>query len=322
MHFLRRLGIDTYMLLLIGMVILGVIIPAQGFAAATLKQVTYWAVSLLFLLYGLKLDPSSVRAGFLNWRLQGLTLIATYAMFPILGLGFAQVFGPLLGAQVTLGVLFLAVLPSTVQSSIAFTSIAGGNVPGAICAASASNLLGVALTPALVAVMLQTGGGEVRLDAVLRIGTQILLPFILGQVLRPWLGAFIARHKKVTLYVDRGSILLIVYSAFSAGTRTGLWDTVPLPKLFTLWVVILIFLAISMGLMIAAGRGFRMDYPDRAALFYCGSTKSIATGIPIASALFPAAEVGAIVLPAMMYHITQLLICAFVSQRAQRNASM
>ncbi|MFD2173511.1 bile acid:sodium symporter family protein [Rhodobacter lacus] len=318
MNPLKRFGIDTYMLLLIGTVVLGVVVPAQGIAAVGLKSLTYWAVSLLFFLYGLKLDPQSVRAGLLNWRLQGLTFLATYVMFPLLGLALSPFAEPVLGPEVTLGILFLAVLPSTVQSSIAFTGIAGGNVPAAICAASLSNLVGVALTPLLVAVMLHTGGGEINFDAVIRIGTQILLPFVLGQALRPLIGFFVARHRRLTLLVDRGSILLIVYSAFSAGTVSGLWEAVPPARLGALFGAIVVFLAISMGLMVGAGRLFGLPREDRAALFFCGSTKSIATGLPIASALFPVAEVGAIVLPAMIYHITQLLICAFVSQRAAR----
>lgn len=316
MSFLKRIGIDTYMLLLITTVCLGLLLPAQGVAAQGLKQVTFWAVALLFFLYGAKLDPGAVRAGLLNWRLQGLTFGATYVMFPLVGLALATIFAPLLGPTITLGLLFLAVLPSTVQSSIAFTSIAGGNVPAAICAASLSNIVGVLLTPALVALLLHQGDGGVSFDAVIKIGTQILLPFVVGQLLRPWVGGFVQKHRLLTMIVDRGSILLIVYSAFSAGTTSGLWLQIPAMSLTLLVVVVLVFLAIVMGLMVGAGRLFGLDDPDEAVLFYCGSTKSLASGLPIAAALFAADQVGAIVLPLMIYHMSQLLVCAFVSQRA------
>ena len=82
MNALKRIGIDTYMLLLVGTVLLGLILPARGIAAEALRGVTFWAVTLLFFLYGAKLDPASVRAGLLNWRLQGLTFAATYLLFP------------------------------------------------------------------------------------------------------------------------------------------------------------------------------------------------------------------------------------------------
>ncbi|SOH93770.1 solute carrier family 10 (sodium/bile acid cotransporter), member 7 [Monaibacterium marinum] len=316
MNFIKRIGIDAYMLLLLATVLAGVVLPAQGVAADGLRHVTFWAVSLLFFLYGAKLDPRAVKAGLTNWRLQGLTFAATYLMFPLIGLALTMVFGPLLGATVTMGLLFLAVLPSTVQSSIAFTSIAGGNVPAAICAASVSNLIGVALTPMLVALFLQQGEGGVSLDAVGKIGVQILLPFVIGQILRPWVGDFVKRHKVLTMTVDRGSIMLIVYSAFSAGTVSGLWSAIPVGTLLMLFVVVWVFLALGMGAMILAGKTSGMDYPDRAVLFYCGSTKSLASGLPIATALFAPDMVGAIVLPLMIYHMSQLLVCAFISQKA------
>ncbi|WP_444455017.1 bile acid:sodium symporter family protein [Rhodobacter capsulatus] len=318
MNPLKRFGIDTYMLLLMAMVGAGVILPAQGLMAVGLKQVTWWAVSLLFFLYGAKLDPRSVRSQLLNWRLQGLTLAATYLLFPVLGLIFTTVFGPLLGAQVTLGVLFLAVLPSTVQSSIAFTAISGGNVPAAICAASVSNLIGVVLTPVLVALLLHRAGGSTGPEAIFGIAKQILLPFALGQILRPRIGGFVARHRLLTMVVDRGSILLIVYAAFSAGTVAGLWQAIPALRLVILAAVIALFLALALIIMIRAGRLFRLPEADQSALLFCGATKSIATGLPIAAALFPPDQVGAIVLPAMLYHMSQLLVCAFLSQRPRR----
>ncbi|AZB57977.1 bile acid:sodium symporter (plasmid) [Cereibacter sphaeroides] len=314
MQALKRLGIDSFLLLLFAMVFLGVLLPARGAAADLLGQLTYWAVALLFFLHGAKLDPALVRAGLLNWRLQGLSFAATYAVYPLLGLALAAVAGPWLGAAVTLGLLFLAVLPSTVQSSIAFTSIAGGNVPGAICAASLSNFAGILLTPLLVTLLLHQEG-EVSLGSVLRIGTQIFLPFLLGQLLRPRIGGVVARHARLTLLVDRGSILLIVYAAFGAGTVSGLWSTTPPGVLLGLSGVILVLLALGMAAMAAAGRLFRLPAPDRAALFYCGSTKSLASGVPIATALFSADQAGAIVLPVMIYHMTQLIVCAVLSRK-------
>ena len=320
MRLLSRLGVDFYMLLLLATVALGLLLPARGIAAEALGHVTFWAVALLFFLYGGKLDRGAIRAGLLNWRLPGTSLAATYVMFPILGLVLVMLFGPLLGATASLGFLFLAVLPSTVQSSIAFTGIAGGNVAGAICSASLSNLLAVVLTPALVALVLQQGGGEVGLDAVVKIATQILLPFVLGQIAMPWLGGFIRRHRMLSLTVDRGSILLIVYAAFSAGTVSGLWDDVSGGDLALISAVVVLFLALAMAAMVLSGRLLGLPEEDRAALFFCGSTKSLASGLPIATALFAPERVGAIVLPLMIFHMLQLLVCAFLAQRAVRQA--
>lgn len=318
MRTLNRIGIDAYMLLLLGAVILGVSLPVQAMAADALNQTTFSAVALLFFLYGAKLDSASVRAGLTNWRVQALTFAATYLLLPVTGLALVAIFDPFLRPTEIIGLLFLAVLPSTVQSSIAFTSIAGGNLPAAICAASVSNLAGVALTPALVALLLSTGDGSVNLSAVLKVGTQILLPFVIGQVVRPWVGATIQKHWMMTLAVDRGAILLIVYSAFSAGTVAGLWAATPLTALLELGGIVLLFFAAASSLMVCLGKLCGLPAADRAALFYCGSTKSLASGLPIASILFAPEMVGAIILPTMIYHMTQLLLCAYVSQKAAR----
>lgn len=318
MKALRRIGIDTYMLLLLAMVGLGLVLPMRGAAAAVLSGLTFWGVTLLFFLYGAKLDAASVRAGLLNWRLQGLTFGATYLLFPLLGMALAAALGGLLGPELTLGLLFLAVLPSTVQSSIAFTSMAGGNVPAAICAASLSNIVGVGLTPLLVARILNQEGGSVSLDAVQRVALQILLPFVLGQLLRPWIGGFVQRHRVLTMLVDRGAILLIVYSAFGAGTVAGIWSAIPTPSLVLCLLSVLLFLALAMGMISAAGRLLRLPAPDRAVLFFCGSTKSLASGLPIAAAIFPAATVGVTVLPVMVFHMSQLLVCSAVAQAQAR----
>lgn len=243
-------------------------------------------------------------------------MAATYLMFSVIGLALAALTGPPLGATVTLGLLFLAILASTVQSSIAFTAMAGGNVPGAICAASLSNIVGVVVTPLLAALLLHTGDGGIRLEAVVKIATQILLPFVLGQIARPWIGAQVRKHRTLTLIVDRGAMLLIVFSAFSAGTVSGLWAALPGTTLVALGAVVLVFLAIAMALMLWAGRATGLAPADRAVLLYCGSTRSLASGLTIATTLFPPASLAAIVLPLMIYHITQLLVCAVVSQKA------
>lgn len=323
MKFLRRFGIDTYMFLLIGVVALGVIIPAHGIGAEILGQITFWAVALLFFIYGAKLDTASVRAGFMNLRLQSLSFLATYVMFPVLGLLLAWSLGGLLGPELTLGILFLSVLPSTIQSSIAFTAMAGGNVPAAICSASLSNLVAVVLTPTLMALILHQSGG-ISGDAVSKIALQILFPFVLGQLLRRWIGGFILRHKFLTLIVDRGSILLIVYSAFSAGTVAGIWSAIPVNRLLLLGALICVFLAIAMWLMVLTGRYFNLPGPDNTTLLFCGSTKSLASGLPIATAIFPPSQVGAIVLPLMLFHMIQLLVCAAIAQRkaAQNMAAL
>ncbi len=313
---LKRFGLDRYMMLLILTVVLASLLPARGMAAAALGQLTYWAVALLFFIYGAKLSTATILSGLANWKLQLGCLLCTYALFPLLGLAVAPVAGAYLPAAFGIGLLYIGCLPSTVQSSIAFTSVSGGNVAGAVCAASISNVLGVALAPLLFALMIPSDAG-VSIDgsAVWKIVQQILLPFAVGQLFRPLVGGWLNAHKLATTIVDRGSILLIVYSAFSAGVVNGIWHVVDLPHMAALWGLVCAMLALGMVVTVVAGRAAGMGRADLVALFYCGSTKSLATGMPMAGILFAGQDVAIIVLPLMLFHLTQLFVCAVISQR-------
>ena len=99
--------------------------------------------------------------------------------------------------------------------------MARGNVPAAICAGSFSCLAGIVVTPLLAALLLGGGAGGFSADSLLKIVLQLLVPFLAGQLLRRWIGGFVTRHKKVLGLVDRGSILLVVYTAFSEGMVAG-----------------------------------------------------------------------------------------------------
>lgn len=319
---LKRIGVDAYILMLLGTVGFATLLPARGVAAEWLSSVTYFAVALLFFLYGVKLNTGAIIAGFTNWRLQLLVLGSTFVAFPVMALGFSQLLAPFLQPELAFGILYLGLLPSTVQSSIAFTSIAGGNVPAAVCAASVSNLLGVFITPLLVALFLHTGSGSFDFGAVIDIGIQILLPFVLGQLLRPLAGAFVQRHGRITHIIDRGSILLIVYSAFSAGVVAGIWQQVDAVALSAIIVASITMLALIMGLTLFAGWAAGLPEEDRLVLLFCGSKKSIATGLPMANILFAGQAISLIVLPAMIFHQIQLVVCAMLAQRRRNRIEL
>jgi len=312
---LRRIGIDRYLLALFLTLLLATLLPATGAVAQSLSSVTFWAVAALFFMYGAKLSTASIREGLLNWKLQGGTLIATFFVFPLLALALSPL-SALLPAAIGMGILYIGSLPSTVQSSIAFTSISRGNVAGAICAASLSNILGVFLSPLIVALLLATSGEfDIGLSTIWRIAQQILLPFILGQLCRRWLVSTLLRHPKITKLFDQTTILLIVYSAFSAGVEAGIWKILGLESLVGLVLLVLFFLALAMGTLTLMAWLSGMPREDSLALFYCGSTKSMATGLPMAGILFAGQDIAMIVLPLMLFHLFQLIACAVISSR-------
>lgn len=310
---LARLNIDPYLLLLVGTVGLASVLPARGIWADIAGGVADAGIALLFFLHGAKLSREAILDGAKAWKLHLTVFATTFVLFPIVGLGVRAI--PGLEPSLATGVLFLTLLPSTVQSSIAFTAIAGGNVAAAVCSASFSNLAGIFITPLLTALFITGESQGFSTDPIIAISVQLLLPFVAGHLLRPWIGSFVTRNKKVLGYVDRGSILLVVYTAFGAAVLEGLWSKVTAGELVLIAAISLGVLAVVMVISSIAGKALGFSREDRIVLLFCGSKKSLATGVPLAGVLFPAAQVGAIILPLMFFHQIQLMVCAVLARR-------
>lgn len=310
-------SVDPFLLWLVGTVIAASLLPARGAALEAFGFAADAAIVLLFFLHGAKLSREAVLAGIGNWRLHLMTLAFTYLLFPVLGLAAARVTGVVIDPALAQGLLFLALLPSTVQSSIAFTAMAGGNVAAAVCSASLSNLVGIAMTPLLVTLFIHSGSAADvdGLASVQKIAGQLLLPFVAGHLLRPLIGKWVDSHKKLLQPVDRSSVLLVVYSAFSAAVANGVWSRV---GPFDLGVL-LVASAVMLGLVIVingiAARLAGLPREDAIVLLFCGSKKSLVSGVPMAGALFAPAQVGMVILPLMIFHQLQLFVCAWLAGR-------
>lgn len=310
----RRLPIDPYIALLLGTVGLAALLPARGVAADVASGASTAAIAFLFFLYGARLSTREAMDGLRHWRLHLTVLACTFVVFPLLGLAARGLVPALLTQPLYQGLLFLTLVPSTIQSSIAFTSIARGNVPAAICAGSFSSLVGIVVTPLLASVLLGDSGGGFSADSLLKIVLQLLVPFLAGQLLRRWIGGFVARHKKVLGLVDRGSILLVVYTAFSEGMAQGIWHQVSVPRLGALLLVEAVLLAVMLALTWYGARALGFGRGDRVAIQFAGSKKSLASGLPMAGVLF-GAHASLAVLPLMLFHQMQLMVCAVIAKR-------
>lgn len=317
-----RWSLDPYILAIFGTVVLASLLPATGIAAGLVGHLTQGVIALLFFLYGARLSREAVVAGLTHWRLQVLVFASSFVLFPLLGLGLGWMVRGLLAPPLVLGLVFLSMLPSTIQSSIAFTSIGRGNVPAAVCSASLSNLLGIVITPLLVGLVLSAGGHGFSLHAVWDITRQLFLPFLAGQLLRPWLGEWMSSRRRVLSVVDRGSILLVVYTAFSESVVRGLWHQISVGSLLLLLLLAGLLLAVVLAITTWLSRRLGFSREDEVAIVFCGSKKSLASGLPMANILFAGSSVGLIVLPLMLFHQIQLMACAMLAQRyARRNAS-
>lgn len=302
---------DPFLIALLAAVVLASVLPPRGVWAAVAGGIADAGIVLLFFLHGAKLAREAIVAGARNWRLHLAVLATTYALFPLMGLGISAL--PFLPRELAAGLLFLTLLPSTVQSSIAFTAMARGNVAAAVCAAAFSNLAGIVATPLLVALLMGGAAAGFSWATAQAIVLQLLVPFVAGHLLRPWIGGFVARHKALVGKVDRGSILLVVYAAFGAAVVEGLWHRVAPASLIVLAGLCLLLLALVLGATLLLGRVLGLPRGDAVVLLFAGSKKSLASGVPMAGVLFPAAQVGMVLLPVMVFHQLQLIACALIA---------
>ncbi|MEU6543085.1 bile acid:sodium symporter family protein [Streptomyces sp. NPDC046859] len=314
LHWPRWMPIDPYILMLLGTVGVAALLPARGTASEVASGASTAAIAFLFFLYGARLSTREALDGLRHWRLHVTVLACTFVIFPLLGLAARGLVPVILTDPLYQGLLFLTLVPSTIQSSIAFTSMARGNVPAAICAGSFSSLVGIVLTPLLAAAVLGGDGGGFSADSVVKIVLQLLVPFVAGQLLRRWIGGFVARHRKVLGLVDRGSILLVVYTAFSAGMVQGIWHQVSPVRLAGLLAVEAVLLAVMLTLTWYGAKALGFGRADRIAIQFAGSKKSLASGLPMASVLF-GAHASLAVLPLMLFHQMQLMVCAVIAKR-------
>lgn len=319
-----KLRLDPFTLLLLGAIVLASFLPVRGDLAEVLSVVGTIAVGLLFFLHGAALSRQQIVDGATHWRLHIVITALTFVFFPLVVLpinGLSSIAPQWMPADLGLGFLYLGVLPSAVSSSIAYTAMARGNVPAAICSAAASNVFGMMLTPFLLILLVSTSGsGDFSvLEALKDIVLQLLLPFAVGHALRPWLGGFLARHENLASRYDQCVIWLIVYTAFSHSVVSGLWEQLPLNAIVLTIVLCFALLAFFMLVAHLLVRRFGFSLEDEAAVVFCGSKKSLASGLPMAKVLFSGHPgFGMIVLPIMCYNQIQVIVGAMLAQRYRR----
>ena len=319
---LRRLHPDWFVVSLIAVVLTATLYPCYGVVATVFRYLGMLAISSLFFLQGARLSRDAVLAGIMHWRLHATIATITFILYPLIGISLTLLFPGLLPTSLWVGVMFLCTLPSTVQSSIALTSIAQGNVAGAVCSATASNLAGIVLTPVLfsaIAIARLRGDG-IALGSIVQVLLELLVPFIIGHLLRPQLGQWAERSRRLLAITDRGSILLVVYVAFSSAVVNGVWRELPPTTMATLMCVVGLLLTTGLLITVAAPYIAGFDRSDRIAILFCGSQKSLVSGVPIANVLFPASVVGTILIPIMIYYPMQLVVCAWLAKRCMKVA--
>jgi sodium/bile acid cotransporter 7 len=310
--------IDPMVLLLVAAIALAIALPAAGRWHEAAQWAANAAVFVLFLLNGLRLPRGDVLAGIGNWRVLGALAVWSFAVMPLLGWSLWHLTAAILPPLLALGFLYCGVLPSTVQSATAYASLAGGNVALSVVAAALLNILGVFISAPIFALLGGAVGAGTGLGGLAKVFVMLLLPFALGQVLQGRLGGWASAHRPLVTRVDRLSIAIAVYVAFSGAVIERFWNRVDATGWTGLALGVATMVALAHAGAWALGRMLGRPRPERITILFAGAQKSIAMGAPLATILFPPEATGIVLLPILLYHLVQLVIAAPLAARLAR----
>jgi solute carrier family 10 (sodium/bile acid cotransporter), member 7 len=317
---LARVIPDRFVLMLLGAIMLASALPVKGRVADIASIISSAAIFLLFFLNGVRLPRDEVLHGVRNWRLQGAIFLFVFGAMALVGLGLSHIFDNILPPALALGLLFTGILPSTVQSAAAYSALAKGNVAASVVAAALVNLAGVVLAPLLFALLAHVGEANISGEAVGRIALILLLPFALGQAVQRWFKPWVDQHKSLATWMDRVSIAIAVYVAFSGAVVAGIWSIVRGNELAWLALALSIMLVTGFGGAWWLGGAMKLPRPDRITMLFSGAQKSIAIGAPLAATIFPPAIAGMVLLPTLVYHMAQLILSAPLATNLARDS--
>lgn len=311
---------DRFIIVLLAMVGVAAVLPATGQALELLATISTICIVTLFFVHGARLSRSAVIGGFTRIRLHLVIIAFTFLVFPLLGLALTTIAAPFIDEAFIPGILFLCALPTTVASSIAMVSMARGNVAASVIAAAFSSMLGVVLTPLMFAALLSTSGAPIDLSGIGKVVMILAVPFAIGQLCRPLVGAWIEAYPAIGRSLDRLTILLAIYVALSAAVGGGLLAGLGLSRFLLLLAAMLALLVLVIVTAMLVARLFRFDYGDGTALLFAAMQKSVISGTPMARILFPGAEAGLIIVPLLVYYVPMMTVSAIMAARmgAQR----
>jgi sodium/bile acid cotransporter 7 len=310
--------IDPMVKLITCALLLATVLPVRGKSHEWAQLVANAAVFLLFLLYGLKLSRREVLAGLGNHRLLVPLVAWVFGAMSLAGWLLWNASIGFVPTALALGFLYLGVLPSTVQSATAYSSLAGGNVASSVVAAALINIVGVFVSAPLFSVLAGSHAAAFHGEALVKVVTMLLLPFVIGQIAQGFTRTWVAGHKSLITFMDRASIGIAVYVAFSGAVEQGIWTRVDALG----WIAVLLGCALAMvfgygGAWLLGGL-LKLPRGDRISLLFAGAQKSVAMGAPLATVLFAPAQAGIIILPLLVYHLVQMIVAAPMATRLRQ----
>jgi len=316
---LKKLKIDSFVIAIVVSIILAYFFPQLSVSSSPIPMglISSIGISFIFFFYGLSLNSEAIKNGLKNWKLHLTVQSSTFILFPLLILPFYPLFKNTDYELLWLAFLFMAALPSTVSSSVVMVSMAKGNLPAAIFNASISGIIGIVLTPLwMMPFISQTDVAFDFSSIYIQLITEILIPLILGLLLRKFFGAWAQRNKRQLSLFDKFVILLIIYKSFVQSFEDEIFSSVSVLEMGVIIALVLLLFYIVYSLTGWFGKLLNFNHADRITNQFCGTKKSLVHGTVFSEALFGQTSIiGIVLLPLMFYHAFQILIISVIATK-------
>lgn len=315
----KKIRIDSFVIAIIISIILAYFFPQLGASNSSvpIDLISSLGISLIFLFYGLSLSTEAIKSGLKNWKLHISVQASTFILFPLLILPFFPLVKDTSYELLWLAFLFMAALPSTVSSSVVMVAMAKGNLTGAIFNASISGIIGIILTPLwLMPFIKQTDVPFDFSSIYIQLISEIVIPLVMGLVLRKFLGAWAQKNKVTLNKFDKLIILLIIYKSFVHSFEDQIFSSVSILEMLIMLGLVLILFFIIYATTGWIGKLLKFNHADQITNQFCGTKKSLVHGTVFSETLFGQTNiVGIMLLPLMMYHALQILIISVIAAK-------
>lgn len=316
---LKKIKIDSFVIAIVISIVIAYFLPQLGASDSPIPMdlISSLGISFIFFFYGLSLNSEAIKNGLKNWKLHLSVQSSTFILFPLLILPFFPLFKDTSYEILWLAFLFMAALPSTVSSSVVLVSMAKGNLPAAIFNASISGIIGIIITPFWMMPFIKQTEVDFDFSSIyIQLISEIVVPLILGLLLRKYLGSWAQRHKRQLNLFDKFVILLIIYKSFVKSFEDKIFSSVSLTEMSIMVVLVLLLFFIVYSLTGWLGKMFKFNHADQITNQFCGTKKSLVHGTVFSEALFGQTSiVGIILLPLMFYHAFQILIISVIAAK-------
>ena len=222
-----------------------------------------------------------------------------------------------LRGEMAIGVLVVAAMPCTLASAAVWTRRAGGNDAVAILTTIVTNLSCFVVTPLWLLTM--TGSRvEIELGPMIaKLGLLVVLPMVAAQAVRryaPLARWATSRKSGLSIAAQCGILAMVLIGAAKSGLELGKadWENgFGMADFLVMAVAVLAIHTVGVWLGHVVGRAAGIARPERIAIGFAGSQKTLMVGLYIVVTYFG----GLAILPMVVYHVGQLIVDTVIADR-------